>query len=81
MVEMMSLKSAQLLRIDGGTLEEGSRADITLIDPNMEWTVDPAKFISKSRNSPFAGRRLKGRAVLTIVAGEVVFDGRTGARA
>jgi dihydroorotase len=81
MVEMMSLKSAQLLRIDGGTLEEGARADITLIDPNMEWTVDPAKFISKSRNSPFAGRRLKGRAMLTIVAGEVVFDGRAGARA
>jgi dihydroorotase len=81
MVEMMSFKSAQLLRIDGGTLEEGARADITLIDPNMEWTVDPAKFISKSRNSPFTGRRLKGRAILTIVAGDVVFDGRTGARA
>jgi dihydroorotase len=81
MVEIMSLKSAQLLRIDGGTLEEGARADITLIDPNMEWTVDPAKFISKSRNSPFAGRRLKGRAMLTIVAGEVVYDGRTEARA
>ena len=80
MVEMMSLKSAQLLRIDGGTREEGARADITLIDPNMEWTVDPAKFISKSRNSPFTGRRLKGRAILTIVAGDVVFDGRTGAR-
>jgi dihydroorotase len=81
MVEMMSLKSAQLLRIDGGTLDEGARADITLIDPNMEWTVDPAKFISKSRNSPFAGRRLKGRAMLTIVAGNVVYDGRTGVRA
>jgi dihydroorotase len=81
MVEMMSLKSAHLLRIDGGTLEEGARGDITLIDPNMEWIVDPAKFISKSRNSPFAGRRLKGRAILTIVAGEVVFDGRTEAPA
>jgi dihydroorotase len=80
MIEMISLKSAQLLRIDGGTLEEGARADITLIDPNTEWTVDPAKFISKSHNSPFAGRRLRGRAILTIVAGEVVFDGRTGAR-
>jgi dihydroorotase len=80
MVEMMSLRSAQLLRIDGGTLEQGARADITLIDPNMEWTVDPAKFISKSRNSPFAGRRLKGRAMLTIVAGDVVYDGRTGVR-
>ena len=81
MVEMMSLKGAQLLRIDGGTVEEGTRADITLIDPNVEWTVDPAKFISKSRNSPFAGRRLKGRTMLTIVAGEIVFDGRTETRA
>ncbi len=75
---MMSLKRAQLLRIDGGTLEEGMRADITVIDPNMEWTVDPAKFISRSRNTPFAGRRLKGRAVLTIVAGDVVYDGQDG---
>ncbi|HVA83666.1 MAG TPA: dihydroorotase [Candidatus Binataceae bacterium] len=80
MVEMMSVRSAQLLRIDGGTLGEGARADITLIDPNMEWTVEPAKFISKSRNSPFAGRRLKGRAMLTIVAGDVVYDGRPGVR-
>ncbi len=78
MVEMMSLRGAQLLRIDGGTLELGARADITLIDPNMEWTVDPEKFISKSRNSPFGGRRLRGRAMLTIVAGEIVYDGRTG---
>ena len=81
MVEMMSLKSAQLLRLDCGSLEESTRADITVIDPNMEWIVDPAKFISKSRNSPFAGRRLKGRAILTIVAGDIVFDGRTEARA
>ncbi|HVB78594.1 MAG TPA: dihydroorotase [Candidatus Binataceae bacterium] len=80
MVEMMSLNGARLLRMDGGTLEEGARADMTLIDPNMEWTVDPTKFISKSRNTPFAGRRLKGKAILTIVAGEVVYDGRTGAR-
>lgn len=81
MVEMMSLRSAQLLRMDGGTLEEGVSADVTLIDPNMEWTVDPEKFISKSRNSPFAGRRLKGKAVVTIVAGEIVYDGRAGMRA
>jgi dihydroorotase len=79
MDEMMSLRSAQLLRMEGGTLEEGARADITLIDPNMERTVDPAKFISKSRNSPFAGRRLKGRAIVTIVAGNVVYDRRSGA--
>jgi dihydroorotase len=47
-----------------------------VIDPNLEWTVMPEKFLSKSRNTPFAGMRLKGRAVLTIVAGEIVYDGR-----
>ena len=81
MVELMSFGGAQLLRLEGGTLEEGMRADVTVIDPNMEWTVDPTKFISKSRNSPFAGRRLKGKAILTIVAGDIVYDGRTGVSA
>ncbi len=81
MVQLMSLNPARLLRTDSGTVEEGARADLTLIDPNREWTVDPTKFISKSRNTPFAGRRLKGRAMLTIVAGEIVYDARTEATA
>jgi dihydroorotase len=81
MAQMMSLNPARLLRIDGGIIEQGARADLTLVDPNREWTVDPTKFISMSRNTPFAGRRLKGRAMLTIVAGEIVYDARTEARA
>jgi dihydroorotase len=81
LIEMMSLRPARLLRLESGTLEEGAPADLTVIDPNMEWTVDPSKFLSKSRNTPFAGRRLNGRAVMTIVAGEIVYDGRAGARA
>jgi len=76
MVEMMSLKPAALLRLERGTLALGAAADITVIDPNLEWTVAPEKFLSKSRNTPFAGMRLKGRAVLTIVAGQIVFDAR-----
>ncbi len=76
LVEMMSLNPAALLRLEAGTLAEGAVADITVIDPNLEWTVAPEKFRSKSRNTPFANMRLKGRAVLTIVAGEIVFDGR-----
>ena len=76
LVEMMSLNPAALLRLEAGTLAEGAIADITVIDPNLEWTVEPEKFLSKSRNTPFAGMRLKGRAVLTIVAGEIVYDGR-----
>jgi len=76
LVEMMSLNPAALLRLDAGTLGIGGVADITVIDPDLEWTVMPEKFLSKSRNTPFAGMRLKGRAVLTIVGGEIVFDGR-----
>ena len=76
LVEMMSLNPAALLRLDAGSLGIGGVADITVIDPNLEWTVMPEKFLSKSRNTPFAGMRLRGRAVLTIVGGKIVFDGR-----
>jgi len=76
LVEMMSLNPAALLRLDAGSLGVGAIADITVIDPDLEWTVMPEKFLSKSRNTPFTGMRLKGRAVLTIVGGEIVFDGR-----
>jgi dihydroorotase len=73
MVTLMSVNPARLLRLDTqGTLTPGASGDITVIDPNLEWTVDPAKFISMSRNTPFAGRKLKGRAVSTIVSGEIV---------
>ena len=76
MVQMMSLNPAALLRLEAGTLAVGAVADITVIDPGLEWTVTPEKFLSKSRNTPFAGMRLKGRALLTIVNGEIVFDAR-----
>ncbi len=76
LIEMMSVNPAALLRMEAGTLAVGAIADVTVIDPNLEWTVAPEKFLSKSRNTPFAGMRLKGRAVLTIVAGEIVYDAR-----
>jgi dihydroorotase len=49
-------------------------ADITLIDPDREFTIDPSIFKSRSRNSPFVGMQVKGRAVMTIVGGKVVFE-------
>lgn len=76
LVEMMSLNPAALLRVDAGTLATGGTADITVIDPNLEWTVEPARFLSKSRNTPFAGMRMRGKARVTIVAGEIIFDAR-----
>ena len=77
LVELMSLNPARLLRLESnGTLAVGARADVTVIDPNLQWTVDPANFLSKSRNTPFGGMKLKGRAVMTVVAGNIICDGR-----
>ena len=67
----MSTSPAQILGLPRGTLQIGSVADVTIIDPNLEWTVDPAQFKSKSRNCPFGGWKLKGRPVATIVSGEI----------
>ncbi|MDO8431047.1 MAG: dihydroorotase [Candidatus Binatus sp.] len=78
-VAMMSLNPATLLRLEAGTLAPGAAADVTVIDPNLDWVVEPGKFLSKSRNTPFAGRRLRGKAILTLVGGEIVYDGRKGA--
>lgn len=78
LVERMSLQPARAFRLPGGTLEEGSPGDVTVVDPAVEWTVDPADFRSRGRNTPFAGERLRGRAVVTVVEGRVVYDAREG---
>jgi dihydroorotase len=73
LIEMYSVEPARLLRINGGTLSIGAPADVTLIDPDLEWTVRIDDFASASCNSPFDGWKLKGRAVRTIVEGETVW--------
>ncbi len=73
MVERMSCEPARAFGLDGGTLAEGSMADVTVFDPEATWIVDPREFRSKSRNTPFAGWELKGRPRWTIVGGRVVF--------
>jgi dihydroorotase len=65
----MSANPAAILRVKGGTLAAGADADVTIIDPEAPWTVNAAEFKSKSRNTPFDGWKLKGRAVQTIVGG------------
>jgi dihydroorotase len=60
--------------IDRGSLGVGAPADVTIIDPDAEWVVDPAQFRSKSRNTPFAGWKMRGRVIKTLVAGKVVYD-------
>ncbi len=65
---------AKLLGIQKGTLSPGADADVTIIDPDVEWTIDPDQFRSKSRNTPFAGRTVRGRADQVLVGGEVRFS-------
>jgi dihydroorotase len=62
------------VKLDKGTLREGADADVTIIDPARTWKVDKEQFVSKSRNCPFDGWELKGRAVMTIVGGEVKWE-------
>jgi len=74
LIRRMSTEPARVLHLPGGTLAPGTVADIVVLDPAAKWTVDPATFHSKSRNTPFTGRALTGRALLTIVAGAIVHD-------
>lgn len=73
LIAMLTIEPARLLGLDRGTLSPGAAADVTLIDPDLEWTVDRAASSSRSRNTPFHGWQLKGRAVRTIVAGKTVW--------
>ena len=70
----MTCNPAQILGINKGTLPVGADADVTIIDPNLRWTVDPREFRSKSSNTPFAGWELHGRAEVVIVGGRVKFS-------
>ena len=77
LIERMSCAPARAMGLDErvGSLAEGLLADVTLIDPRAEWTVDPATFLSMSRNTPFGGRQLRCRAVRTLVGGVTVWQG------
>jgi len=73
LIEKMSTKPAEILRIPKGTLREGFDADVTVIDPEKRWHVETASFRSKGKNSPFHGWLLHGKAVMTIVSGDIKY--------
>jgi dihydroorotase len=74
LISRLSSDPARLLGLPGGSLAPGAPADLTLIDPGTRWTVDPAKFASKSRNTPFGGWTVTGRPWKTIVGGGIVWE-------
>lgn len=73
LIELFTVNPARLLKLNAGTLSAGATADVTLIDPELEWTVDSGASESLSRNTPFHGWKLRGRAVRTIVGGNTVW--------
>ncbi len=73
-VALMTLKPSNIFHLDSGTLNEGKSANIVLIDKNAEWVVDRFSFISKGKNTPFHGKRLKGKIVKTFYKGKEVYS-------
>ncbi len=73
-VDKLSTAPAKVFGLAKGTLAVGADADVTIVDQHEQWEVDPTKFFSKSRNTPFAGWKVKGRVRVTIVGGKVVFE-------
>ncbi|MBN1828826.1 MAG: amidohydrolase family protein, partial [Deltaproteobacteria bacterium] len=74
LIEKMTVNPARILKLPKGTLSSGADADITIIDSNRSWIADVETFRSKSRNSPFQGRPMHGKAVMTIVGGIVKYS-------
>jgi dihydroorotase len=72
-VELMSRRPARIFGLQAGSLAPGDPADMVLIDPDLEWRVEPDEFLSMGRNTPYAGWRLRGRALATWVGGEAAF--------
>jgi dihydroorotase len=70
-IRKLTVEPAKLIGIPKGTLRPGADADVTIIDPTTTWTIDPDKFYSKSRNTPYGGYQVRGRAHTVIVSGEV----------
>ncbi|HLC20497.1 MAG TPA: dihydroorotase [Candidatus Methylomirabilis sp.] len=73
-IAKLTSEPSRILKLQKGRIAEGADADLTILDPNREWSVDASGFASKSRNTPFHGWRLKGGTVATLVAGKVVWE-------
>jgi dihydroorotase len=74
LIRLMTANPARIIGVDKGTLTRGKQGDVTIIDPNTEWQIDVSKFLSKSRNCPYHGWKIKGQVEKTIVGGEVRFE-------
>ncbi len=76
MAEKMSFNPAKILKINAGSLREGMPADIAVFDFENEYTIDPKTFVSKGKNTPFAGKKVFGKTIYTLTDGNVVWEER-----
>ena len=74
MLALMTVNPARIIGVDKGTLTPGKQADVTILDPDAQYTVDTSQFVSKSRNCPYHGWTLKGQVAYTIVGGEIRYQ-------
>jgi dihydroorotase len=74
LVELLSSNPARILRVNGGSLGIGAAADIAVIDPELQYILEEQDIRSKSRNSPFIGSQLQGKAVLTLCGGRITHN-------
>ena len=72
--QMMSQKPAERLGLKNGLIAETYPADLVLVDPDLEWQVDSSQFVSKSHNTPFDAKWLKGQVLLTVKGGRIIYD-------
>ena len=75
MAEKMSYNPAKILHLDKkGSLAPGMDADVVVIDPEAEYVIDPKEFVSKGKNTPFGGKKVKGKVMATVCGGKIVYE-------
>lgn len=74
LIKVMALNPARILGVDKGTLSLGKSADLIIVEPDTEFVLEKSKILSKSKNSPFIGRRVKGRVAYTVYEGKIVYQ-------
>ncbi len=77
-ISKWTVNPSRIVGLPGGSLAEGTLADVALVDMEAEWTVDPDRFLSRGKNTPFKGMKLKGEVVNTFVGGRMVYDREKG---
>jgi len=78
LIARLTVNPARVLNLDAGTLAVGAAADVIILDPLEQWTIEPGRFVSRARNCPFAGWKVRGRVKQTLVGGRIAYESQSG---